>query len=770
MPVSSDNEGQHSARGTRPLSLREITQPGQDPSFFIPFGAPNVGPDAGRPFVIDRPAIIDQPAIIERPGMIDLPFLINPIFIPDFIFPALLLVPRAQCTMPVSPTTTIAPATLLQSPDPSDGKQFYLPQFDLAEHDVDGIRTLRVRLRPVEDHWRLEVAVVRRPRPGGTDALSVSFAPVLTYMTAGGMQREFALEMTQESDDVYNAALTLTSFGDRDELFHAMTTFDWNCRLVMRCRFDAAVPVPDAGDVQLYRQGSQQVDVPLNFAGGAFVIDPKLHPGVFRGIDDVGEQSFELIARAVTWRGRAHQYYQEERTPYLFHYLPDALYLMRTGQRPHVPNMRIRFQSSDGTLAEMRALVEYAATPVVDAQRLADAARQLAAHLPSQLPSGVKGPVLEPLVVTDPDKLRLEITIPRAGMAGSAPQERPRVVKNLAEPFSDQISGLTVPGFQEIFDAMFGTSAVVFSGTLHIGEQGNRAATSVPFIARLKDLYGPVLSVEETPSGDGSLRLAVTNATESPLRVRSLAAQLANKDRVVAARLAELTVDGASTAFPIELAANQAFSARVVADATKPPPTLRRGHKGRAVRALQRALIRAGHAIAADGDFGRLTEKAVQAAQTAAGLPVTGIADPATSAALGIAATPVTLTGPVEGRYDLSDVEELPDPEAVWNAIFDATIPAEYTRVIKVVSLEEWFRPHTDVSAIAIDFENGDEVVLRPGQLEAAADIRVPLKDVILRKQQDSGYRYTQITIRGTQRTREEKTDKLDILFPEVAA
>src|SRR5947208_825536 len=64
-------------------------------------------------------------------------------------------------------------------------------------------------------------------------------------------------------------------------------------------------------------------------------------------------------------------------------------------------------------------------------------------------------------------------------------------------------------------------------------------------------------------------------------------------------------------------------------------PTLKQGAKGNAVQRLQRALTRAGHQVAADGDFGPGTDRAVRAFQAAQGLSADGIAGPATWAALG---------------------------------------------------------------------------------------------------------------------------------------
>ncbi|MDU4300256.1 MAG: N-acetylmuramidase family protein [Eikenella corrodens] len=63
-------------------------------------------------------------------------------------------------------------------------------------------------------------------------------------------------------------------------------------------------------------------------------------------------------------------------------------------------------------------------------------------------------------------------------------------------------------------------------------------------------------------------------------------------------------------------------------------PLLKHGDKGESVAVLQRALIAAGHPIAADGDFGDKTEAALLAYQQQRGLVADGIYGPATAAAI----------------------------------------------------------------------------------------------------------------------------------------
>jgi hypothetical protein len=133
-----------------------------------------------------------------------------------------------------------------------------------------------------------------------------------------------------------------------------------------------------------------------------------------------------------------------------------------------------------------------------------------------------------------------------------------------------------------------------------------------------------------------------------------------------------------------------------------------------------------------------------------------------------VADDPNAVEGTADVIYDLDDIEVKPDKDAVWNAILNASLAPEHNRTIKVIGFEEWFVPATDVLAIAIDFENGDSVVLRPNKLEVEGNVRVSLADLILRKAQDSEYRYTQVIVRQSGQERSQRSDTLDLLFPQV--
>jgi hypothetical protein len=692
-----------------------------------------------------------------------------------WVIPGLMSVSRTTLTVPVSPVAPIVAETLLESPDPSDGKRFYLPRFTEAFHDVDGIRTERVTVRPSESGWTFALDFQSEPRAGGTDPLPVTVEALLRYEkpTTPGIVEERSLALQASGPGAWSASLGLATLTERDELIHALTRESFRCRLVMRCAFQAATPaeIAEGTGEQLYRAATQLVDV--IFARDPFLFDPDTNPNLLRGITGVGDTVQAVTLRPLEWEGRVHHYYQDGARPYLFRYLPDAFKVTRRSAAPHSPSLAVRVDPGDGTPEAMRASLEYVASPVVDADRLVDASARLARHLPSTLPQGITGPVFEPLVVDDVARLKLVISLPRAGAGGSSRQERPGVVTSLTSPFADEITDLTQEGLQQIYDALFGSSAVLFTGEVQVGLEDKKFAATVPFVARLTDLYGPIFDVVETPHADGSVELALRNATESPVVLRSIPARLVAGDRDVAARVEGLSVAGEPAAFPVALAADQVLSCRVTDAAGPPAPPLRRGDSGPGVTALQTALVAAGQAVAVDGDFGPITEEAVRAVQTAHGLPADGVVDMATRVALGLAEAPAEQGGPADAVFNLDDVEVTPDSTAVWDAMREGSVPVTSTWPVDVRALPVMFRPPaegaagTAVVAVAIHFKNGPSVLLSPENLRET--VEVPVSLLVLPQEWVGEYRYTQETIREDgSRTTEQKSDTKRLLIPVV--
>lgn len=626
--------------------------------------------------------------------------------LPSRLFPWVLNLPqpRAQISVPISPSGAVDVSTLFEAAADAS-KKFALPLFNLAEQTVAGATRVRVNFEralpvdPANQKWLLTVrfgAASRRP-----NAEDLGFAPSVwlrfTPPISGAAPKELAFTVEQEDAATMKASLLLNGLNERDQVVNALKSVAYQTRFIVRCAFSAAVPdsVSAAGE-QLYRVSSYSLDVPLN--RDPFVFDPSQHPAIFAEVQDVSDRVFGLKLHQLEYRGRIHHYYQDEASPYIFYYLPDSFKVTRASEPPFAPQIIVRFRSEDGSLEKMKVTLEYVAAPVIDGERLEAAQPAFKPFLPSPMPPEISGVVFQPLVVDDVDQLTLNLAVPRQGAGGVSRQPRPGVVKKLSEGFQDEIGDLSMQSFQDLFDAMFGKSAVVFTGDVTVAKSGSRPAESIPFSARLDDLYGRLLQESETPAPDGRVVVKLTNGIESPLSIRSVPVQLLRAEQLLPAHIEELAKGGAPAQFPLELAPGEELSFVVAADQPLPP---------------------------------------------GADVP--------------------------DALFDLDDVAVKADMEAVWNTILDASVPAEYTRKISVMGFAEWFAPVTDVLAVALDFANGDHVVLKRDQFQAEAQVRVPVSDLILRKVQDSQYAYTQIVIRSSGQKRTNKTDTLDILFPDLS-
>ncbi|UUP19489.1 N-acetylmuramidase domain-containing protein [Nitratireductor thuwali] len=108
---------------------------------------------------------------------------------------------------------------------------------------------------------------------------------------------------------------------------------------------------------------------------------------------------------------------------------------------------------------------------------------------------------------------------------------------------------------------------------------------------------------------------------------------------------------------------------------------LRMGSKGARVRELQALLVRAGHAVKIDGDYGTATKQAVRAFQRANGLQVDGVAGPQTMRALeALKVTPEERPGdlPATEVPEVRDAAKGFGPVAVVVAVRDQVAELAY--------------------------------------------------------------------------------------------
>jgi len=478
-------------------------------------------------------------------------------------------------------------------------------------------------------------------------------------------------------------------------------------------------------------------------------------------------EDLRLMPVRAQWQGHNYLYLQRRIEPHVFFYLPDAFKLARDPAPPHAPTLRVSIRPA--SLDDVTVNLDYVAVASVDQERLAGTADQLRAGIKRALPAGVTAPLYEPLPVAR-DNVSFELTLPRAGNGSSGREVQKDASIDIRSAISGSISR-SLSGFQSIFDSLFSSSpsAVVFQGKLEVDLESG-PPESIPFSARLSDLVGQPLDVEQRLQQQ-KVEVTLTNAIESPVRIRSLAAAIE-----YAAETVEAGIDGAQP-FPVELRPGEhlvlLFKPRGGGAAIKADGVVRKrtwqalerdgqpiaeeqlsvGARGAAVRVLQQALANLGfYEGEVDGIFGPQTEAAVRAYQVARN----------SSRPRGAAS---------RIHVDQREVDVLPDKEQIWDAILDRSVEPAYEREITVVAtfvFQAQAGAADPIEAVLVDFERGEAIQLTPTQAEAEAKVRVPIADLVLRRVQESPYRYRlQVARRGGRVVRDEgwREDDIDRLL-----
>lgn len=113
---------------------------------------------------------------------------------------------------------------------------------------------------------------------------------------------------------------------------------------------------------------------------------------------------------------------------------------------------------------------------------------------------------------------------------------------------------------------------------------------------------------------------------------------------------------------------------------------------------------------------------------------------------------PVSGDGELVARFDLDDVQTIPDALAIWNAIVEEAT-SDYYRNITVKAVPALFEPPADrpddqIAAIVVAFERGATVELAPDHLEDTAQVDLPIEAVIARQTVSDVYNYRITTVR----------------------
>jgi hypothetical protein len=294
----------------------------------------------------------------------------------------------------------------------------------------------------------------------------------------------------------------------------------------------------------LYRATPRAVDEAIPPQPWNFPRD--LHGYIFAKAGTPGNAKFSLILRQVQWKGQSRSYYQNEAEPTVFYFLPDCFKIVRRPESPHLPMMSVRFPTPDAPVDTMPVTLEYVALPVSDPDRLFAAEQELKSHLPSP-PNPGDRVVFQPLLA---DKVVLQLAIPRADSGSGPNQERTGAQVDLRNGIRDAVT-LPMKDFQSLFDALFGSSAVLFSGqvVVDLGDGSDMPNESIPFAARMNDTVGEIFDyVESQDAASGGVQGTLTNAIESPIRITQLTANLHRGDAAVTG-----IIQGVSFSSPVDL-------------------------------------------------------------------------------------------------------------------------------------------------------------------------------------------------------------------------
>jgi hypothetical protein len=142
--------------------------------------------------------------------------------------------------------------------------------------------------------------------------------------------------------------------------------------------------------------------------------------------------------------------------------------------------------------------------------------------------------------------MNLSLSYPGSDSSKGPFAPRPQALVDLRSGITDVIENLTIDQFKALYDALFSTGQVMFTGnvTLELGNDGE----SIPFKLRFFDTAEPLASWTETTDGN-TLIVTLKNEVESPLRLHRVDA--------IAIEAANLTVKPLTPAdgpLPMELA------------------------------------------------------------------------------------------------------------------------------------------------------------------------------------------------------------------------
>jgi ribosomal protein L7/L12 len=244
-----------------------------------------------------------------------------------------------------------------------------------------------------------------------------------------------------------------------------------------------------------------------------FHFDARLHSYIYRFLGNQG--STKLIRHELQFNGSPHSYYIDANQRHVIYFFPDKFKVARWDRPPFAARMSVQINSREDESGISDVVMSYLAAPVVDQQRLVQAAAVFAENLQSNDPDID----LQPYPVVD---YSFHVSHPTSAGNRSADQD---IAANAFYQGIHNTLLMELPDFIPCFAALTSQTAASFHGTVSV-TVGDDEKVHIPFIADLADLSGKLFDHAVLEDGSGNVSLTLINSIESSLNIDDLSIEL----------------------------------------------------------------------------------------------------------------------------------------------------------------------------------------------------------------------------------------------------
>jgi hypothetical protein len=665
---------------------------------------------------------------IQHLREIDPAFALRLSAIPGFGF---IGVERSGLDVPISPNGEFTETTVLEDPKDASKKYFIMGYAVLVEHTSRG-QQYAVRLFPKGSAWELTLSLVKSPpaeilraNPGATE-LPHDVALLLRYKQRVNGQpsavSELAFTSVTLNGDQVRGVLAIDSLPKRNEIYAAMTDSELACNLVVRRKAQVAVPVPQDSVTPKTRPE-------LVMAAPLIIRDHRARIPIERSSVPAGTNPPPAP------RFRRTERVSDQSIPFCFDPALNAQVFEGLGTMTH-----------GGSQGLLRRVIDWNGQPHIYYQD--DGARNVFYYLPDTLkiarrPAAPHEPLMSVRFDSeDGSKERMQVTVAYCAVPWINRERLAAAVASMQSLVPADILAAS-PGI-ELEPLLPDPSKMV----LKLAAPGSGVAGG-PFTPR--------------PGAAVDLRSGIVDAlTMNVEQFRALFDAMFSRGQLLFSGSVEFDLGGTSEQIPFQLRFHNLAEpfARWNQSASGDDVALE------LINEIESSL-RIQHLDAIIGKDGTALVKPAEPASGSYPVDiVTG----------GAARFQVQQAGGPVQELDFSEVECVPDREAVYNLILDpSTVPA-YLREIKVKTFKPTFfelpaTPQNQIMSVVVDFEGGISVELTADTLEATVKVPVPLTGFILGREEALQYRFkvTVARLSGATTDKEWRSGESGVLFPPIA-